>query len=481
MHESRAWVGDVATTSTEVWSTTAGACFIQFIDRSARSVSLLQGPTKHDETNEGIRHGRTSQALFFRFYLRAKRQSTRAKPLFFWFIWADSNCPRKSRQAVSSKKNNALEVNLWLRPVLFPGSTSGAYLQEEVRARESQIPASSHIWRTETELSTGASPSRSAFSNGCQRQFKAKWLAEYQWLTYSASEDGGFYHALCFTEVVVKMLGSWSRSPWPTGRELEQPWMSTAVSKTLRESVSDAAQLQKEDPSVAQLVAAQNDDVISANKGKLRSILDCVVNWGWRWWDGTDLCLKLCWRKELHDVKEMIRHGWTDGAYLKRLTKIGQNLLILDTICKKIFRGQAPHPYLPNIEPSSLPLGLRPWQHWIKMSAGHCWCLGGRSIAFVLFTLMQRPLSASQVPRRAAASDRQAARVVVVFPLQYINMSSAKSTDLMVFVAERTSGTFLVYSKNRSSPRTLPCGTPRLHEVGALTVFPHRTCCCLSA
>ena len=84
------------------------------------------------------------------------------------------------------------------------------------------------------------------------------------------------------------------------------------------------------------------------------------------------------------------------------------------------------------------------------MSAGHCWCLGGRSIAFVLFTLMQRPLSVSQVPRRVAASDRQAARVVGVFPLQYINMSSAKSTDLMVFVAERTSGTFLVYSKNRS-------------------------------
>ena len=104
-------------------------------------------------------------------------------------------------------------------------------------------------------------------------------------------------------------------------------------------------------------------------------------------------------------------------------------------------------------------------QHRIKMSAGHCWCLGGRSIAFVLFTLMQRPLSASQVLRRVAASDRQAARVVGVFPLQYINMSSAKSTDLMVFVAERTSGTFLVYSINRSGPRTLPCGTPRLHEV----------------
>ena len=67
---------------------------------------------------------------------------------------------------------------------------------------------------------------------------------------------------------------------------------------------------------------------------------------------------------------------------------------------------------------------------------------------------MQRPLSASQVLRRVAASDRQAARVVGGFPLQSINMSSAKNTDLMVFVAERTSGTFHVYSKNKSGPRT---------------------------
>ena len=40
------------------------SAFFILLDRSARSVSLLQGPAKHDETNEGIRHGRTSQALF---------------------------------------------------------------------------------------------------------------------------------------------------------------------------------------------------------------------------------------------------------------------------------------------------------------------------------------------------------------------------------------------------------------------------------
>ena len=43
------------------------SAFFILLDRSAHSVSLLQGPAKHDETNEGIRHGRTSQALFFRF------------------------------------------------------------------------------------------------------------------------------------------------------------------------------------------------------------------------------------------------------------------------------------------------------------------------------------------------------------------------------------------------------------------------------
>ena len=43
------------------------SAFFILLDRSARSVSLLQGPAKHDETNEGIRHGRTSRALFFRF------------------------------------------------------------------------------------------------------------------------------------------------------------------------------------------------------------------------------------------------------------------------------------------------------------------------------------------------------------------------------------------------------------------------------
>ena len=180
--------------------------------------------------------------------------------------------------------------------------------------------------------------------NGCQRQFKAKWLDEYQWLTYSASEDGGFYHALCFTEVVVKMLGSWSRSPWPTGQELQQPRRSTLSAKRTERVLATPRTAAKGRP---QRCPARSSTKRRRYLGKqAETLLDLglccqlrleMMTWNW-------LCLKLCWRKELHDVKEMIRHGWTDGANLKRLTKIGQNLLILDTIWKIFFRGQAPGP-----------------------------------------------------------------------------------------------------------------------------------------
>ena len=54
--------------------------------------------------------------------------------------------PSSSKESTSSPlEEEPLEVNLWLRPVPFPGSPSGAYLQGEVRGRASQIPTSSHI------------------------------------------------------------------------------------------------------------------------------------------------------------------------------------------------------------------------------------------------------------------------------------------------------------------------------------------------
>ena len=104
VHESRA-VG-VATTSTEVGVqksalSTVSAFFI-FLDRSARSVSLLQGPAKHDETNQGIRHGRTSQALFFGFSRGRSGNQPEPNGLTLFLVHLsrfESLRPRKSRQA----------------------------------------------------------------------------------------------------------------------------------------------------------------------------------------------------------------------------------------------------------------------------------------------------------------------------------------------------------------------------------------------
>ena len=50
-----------------------------------------------------------------------------------------------------------------------------------------------------------------------------------------------------------------------------------AISQTHVESVKDAAQFQTTQPAVAQLVAVQNDNVISTNTRKLRSILECAI------------------------------------------------------------------------------------------------------------------------------------------------------------------------------------------------------------
>ena len=85
-------------------------------------MSLLQGPSKHNERNEGIRHGRTSQALLFRFQSRAKRQSTRAKPFSF-----SAGSSKHIRKPSSSKE-----------------STSSP-LEEEQRSRRQSVTAPSSI------------------------------------------------------------------------------------------------------------------------------------------------------------------------------------------------------------------------------------------------------------------------------------------------------------------------------------------------
>ena len=139
--------------------------------------------------------------------------------------------PRKSRQAV------------------FKGSTYGANLQGEVRARAFQIPTSSHIWRTETELSTGASPSRSAFWTAGSDSSRQNGWTRNGLRTPHGRTEVSVYHALSFIEVVVKMLITKPMTNWkkrfnnPEGAHCQQN----------AQSVRDAAQLQNEDPNVASL------------------------------------------------------------------------------------------------------------------------------------------------------------------------------------------------------------------------------------
>ena len=91
------------------------------------SFSIAQHAVCHScQVLSGIRHGRTSQNLFFRFkfffvLVEGEAAINRSQTLLLLVRLSrfESLRPRsrKSRQAFRSKKNNTLEVNLWLRPV----------------------------------------------------------------------------------------------------------------------------------------------------------------------------------------------------------------------------------------------------------------------------------------------------------------------------------------------------------------------------
>ena len=148
VHDSRA-VG-VGTTSTEVWSTTA---FL--FSCSARRPTA--GVQKKKNALDGISIFHPPRSLSAQCVTRASPAKARwnerrnptwtDKPSSFLSVLVEGEAainpsqtllllvhlsrfkslrPRKSGQGVRSKKNNALEVNLWLHPVPFPGSTSGA-------------------------------------------------------------------------------------------------------------------------------------------------------------------------------------------------------------------------------------------------------------------------------------------------------------------------------------------------------------------
>ena len=264
------WASAVDTTSTEVWSTTA------FFSCSARRPTA--GPVQKQYALDGIsifhppptiaQRAVCHSCKVFRSTMKGTKESDmygQAKLFFFGFSrgWSGYQPEPNPSSAGSSEQIR--------KPSSSKESTSSP-LEEEQRSR-----------------------SQSVTICDC-----AQFYSRVQHRTHRRTEVS-VYHALCFTEVVVKMSGT----------------------------VDHEA--------------------------------------------GTHFYLKLCWRKELHDVQEMISYGWTDRAYLKFLTKIGQKLLLLDTICKKLSGGKPPDPHLPKIELPSVPLGLRPWWTYSASTYKSAW------------------------------------------------------------------------------------------------------------
>ena len=78
---------------------------------------------------------------------------------------------------------------------------------------------------------------------------------------------------------------SWSRC-WAVDHEahdqldksFNNPEGARSAKRTERVLATAAHSCKRKTPALPRLVEAQNDDVISANKRKLCSILDCVVN-----------------------------------------------------------------------------------------------------------------------------------------------------------------------------------------------------------
>ena len=148
MHSRAVGVG---TTSTEVWLTTA------FLSTSARRPTAGVQKKRKKNALDGISIFHPPRSLITQCVTPARSCKARwnerrnptwtDKPSSFLSVLVEGETainpsqtilllvnlsrfkslrPRKSRQAVRSKKNGALKVYLLLHPVLFPGSTSGA-------------------------------------------------------------------------------------------------------------------------------------------------------------------------------------------------------------------------------------------------------------------------------------------------------------------------------------------------------------------
>ena len=251
------WASAIGTTSTEVWSTTA------FFSSSAAGLR----PVYKNSTLSLV-------SAFFILLRRSLSAQCVTPARSFKARWKERTNP-----TWTDKPSSSLLVLVEGEAAINPSQT--LLLLVHLSRFESLLFVLERVDKQSARRRTTLSKSICDCAQFYSRvQHRAHWRTEVS-----------VYHALCFTEVVVKMLGSWSRRQWPTG---------------------------------------------------------------------TDLCLMLCWRKELHDVQEMIRYGWTDRAYLKLLTKIGKNLLILDTICKNFSGGKPRTPTFLKSNSPQYPLGYAP-------------------------------------------------------------------------------------------------------------------------
>ena len=266
VHDSRA-VG-IGTTSTEVWSTTA------FFSRSAAGL---------------------------RWAHKKKKKKKNALDVSAFFILLDRSARRcHSCKVLQSTMKRTKESEMDGQAELFSFGFSRWRSGNQPEPNPSSSGSSEQIQKPSSSKESTSSPLEEE-----QRSRGQSVTAPSSIPGFDIGRIGGrrfLYTMLFFTEVVVKMLGSWSRRLWPTG---------------------------------------------------------------------TDLGLKLCWRKELHDVKEMIGHRWMNrqGFLPETFDQDRSKFVHLDTLCKKFSRGKPPDPTFLKSNSPQYPLGYAPvslWHVWFQ-------------------------------------------------------------------------------------------------------------------
>ena len=218
------------------------------------SCKVLQSTMKRTKES-----GMDRQAKLFSFGFSRGRSGNQAEPngltllLVVHLSRFESLRPRKSRQAVRSKKNNTLEVIMWLRPVLLSSRVRHRALtckercgRGRLRFRQARTSEErKQSYRQELRLSEALSERLPATVQGKMAGREMAYVLRI-----------GGRRFLCTMRSVSKK--SWSRC-WAVDHEaydqLDKRFNNPEGARCQQnaQSVRDAAQLQNEDPSVAQL------------------------------------------------------------------------------------------------------------------------------------------------------------------------------------------------------------------------------------